>query len=120
MASALQRLAYGAAQGLRVSWYYGQKLVAASRAAPSPVPISDEDRAALPDRARLLRDLGLLFERDWRNIAAGIYRLPVDLVPNPLAEWRRSRRFFAALAGVEARRRAHHHPESLRPAPPRP
>ena len=73
MARGIARLAYGAAQGLRVSWYYGQKLVAASRAAPSPVPISDEDRAALPDRARLLRDLGLLFERDWRNIAASPY-----------------------------------------------
>src|SRR5260370_16819593 len=88
MASALQRLAYGAAQGLRVSWYYGQKLVAASRAAAPPVPAAEETRAALPDRARLLRDLGLLFERDWRNIAAGIYRLPADLIPNPLAQWR--------------------------------
>jgi len=118
MAGPLQRLTYGAAQGLRVSWYYGQKLVAASRAAPPQVPISDEDRAALPDRARLLRDLGALFERDWRNIAAGIYRLPVDLVPNPLAEWRRSRRFFADLAVVEARRRANDNNEVLRQAPP--
>jgi ubiquinone/menaquinone biosynthesis C-methylase UbiE len=118
MARSIARLAYGAAQGLRVSWYYGQKLVAASRAAPPPVPIAAESRAALPDRARLLRDLGLLFERDWRNIAAGIYRLPVDLIPNPLAEWRRSRRFFADLESVEARRRANDNSEVLRQAPP--
>ena len=117
MARSIARLAYGAAQGLRVSWFYGQKLVAASRAAPPPVPISDEVRAALPDRARLLRDLGALFERDWRNIAAGFYRLPVDLFPNPVAEWRRSRRFFADLAGVEARRRANDNNEILRQAP---
>src|SRR5260370_25086193 len=117
MASALQRLAYGAAQGLRVSWYYGQKLVAASRAAPPPVPIAAASRAALPDRARLLRDLGLLFERDWRNIAAGIYRLPVDLIPNPLAEWRRSRRFFPDLADVDARRAPNDHNQILPQTP---
>src|SRR5258708_2150593 len=118
MASALQRLAYGAAQGLRVSWYYGQKLVAASRAAPPLVRIAEESRAALPGRARRLRDLGLVFERDWRNIAAVLYRLPAALIPHPLAEWRRSRRFFADLESVEARPRANDNSEILRQVPP--
>ncbi len=113
MARNLARLAYGAAQSLRVSWYYGQKLAAAARAAPAPAPPTD-GRADLPDRAQILRDLRRLLERDWRNIAAGNYRLPADLVPNPLAEWRRSRRFFADLAKVEARRLANDNSEIVR------
>src|SRR5258708_13350326 len=113
MARNLARLAYGAAQSLRVSWYYGQKLAAAARATPAPAA-PDEGRAVLPDRAQILRDLRRLLERDWHNIAAGNYRLPVDLVPNPLAEWRRSRRFFADLAKVEARRLANDNSEIIR------
>src|SRR5207302_4374073 len=102
MPNAFDRLAYGAAQGLRVSWYWGQKLVAASRAERRPMP--EAARRRLPDRARLLRDLMRLFARDWRNIAAGIYLAPGGLIPNPLQELRRSRRFFADLERVEARR----------------
>jgi ubiquinone/menaquinone biosynthesis C-methylase UbiE len=123
MARNLTGLAYGAAQGLRVAWYYGQKLAAARaqqgqdqrqpRARPAPTARS----RPLPGRARILGDLARLLERDWRNIADGLYRLPVDLVPNPLAEWRRSRRFFADLAKVEARRRANDHSEVTRQVP---
>ena len=35
MARRLSGLAYGAAQGLRVAWYYGQKLAAARRGSPN-------------------------------------------------------------------------------------
>src|ERR1700737_246105 len=112
MASALERLAYGAAQGLRVSWYYGQKLVAAARSEGEPV--SEELRRRLPDRARILGDLARLLERDWYNIAAGYYQLPAGLLPNPLPRLRRSRRFFADLERVEARRRAGDNSEVFR------
>lgn len=117
MARNLAGLAYGAAQGLRVAWYYGQKLAAARAAPPPPKRQPARERRHLPGRAEILRDLARLLERDWRNIAAGHYRLPVDLVPNPLAEWRRSRRFFADLASVEARRRANDHSAVLRQNP---
>jgi ubiquinone/menaquinone biosynthesis C-methylase UbiE len=104
MATAFDRVIYGASQGLRVSWYWGQKLLAASRSEEEALP--EELHRRLPDRRRLLRDLAALLERDWRNIAAGHYRLPPDLLPNPLPRLRRSRRFFADLERVEARRRA--------------
>lgn len=117
MARNLAGLAYGAAQGMRVAWYYGQKLAAARAAPPPPKRQPARERRHLPGRAEILRDLARLLERDWRNIAAGHYRLPVDLVPNPLAEWRRSRRFFADLASVEARRRANDHSAVLRQNP---
>jgi ubiquinone/menaquinone biosynthesis C-methylase UbiE len=118
MARALDRLAYGASQGLRVSWYYGQKLVAAARAEPQHGPQEEpEPRRRRADRARLLRDLARLLERDWQNIASGYYQLPADLVPNPLPRLRRSRQFFADLPRVEARRLAGDNSEVLRQVP---
>ncbi|MDB5405879.1 MAG: class SAM-dependent methyltransferase [Rhodospirillales bacterium] len=104
MTNTLQRFAYGASQGLRVSWFWGQKLVAASRSERPKLP--PEISATLPDRARLLRDLRRLLARDWRNIADGIYAMPANLVPNPVAELRRCRRFLADLKSVEQRRTA--------------
>jgi ubiquinone/menaquinone biosynthesis C-methylase UbiE len=104
MASTLQRFAYGASQGLRISWFSSQKLLAASRSERPRLP--PEIRETLPDRARLQRDLRRLMTRDWRNIADEIYRMPIDLVPNPAAALRRSRRFLADLAAVEERRSA--------------
>src|ERR1043166_2058966 len=118
MASELERLAYGAAQGLRVSWYWGQKLLAASRTQSSqPDERPKTRRRTGPTRARILRDLGRLLERDWQNIAAGYYLMPPDLVPNPLPRLRRSRRFFADLGRVEARRLARDGNEVYREAP---
>jgi ubiquinone/menaquinone biosynthesis C-methylase UbiE len=116
MASTLQRFAYGASQGLRVSWYWGQKLMAASRSERPRVP--DETRQNLPDRARLLRDLRRLLTRDWQNIAEGIYSMPPNLVPNPAAELRRCRHFLADLKEVEERRSANGRTEVAKQQPP--
>src|SRR5258708_16885 len=128
MARNLTGLAYGAAQGLRVAWYYGQKLAAAraqtarssvtSPAPPQARPARGKSRQRLPDRARILGDLARLLARDWRNIEAGLYRMPDDLIPAPRTEWRRSRRFFADLAAVDERRRANDHSEVTRQVPP--
>src|SRR5919197_1072410 len=103
----LERLAYGAAQGARISWYFGQKLLAARRSEPAPPALRPpaERRARMPDTARILRDLGALLARDLANIEAGYYQLPVDLLGNPLRQLRLSRRFFADLPAVDARRR---------------
>jgi ubiquinone/menaquinone biosynthesis C-methylase UbiE len=122
MARNLSALAYGAAQGLRVAWYYGQKVAAArseaARAAPPQARAAPGGRRRrLPDRARILGDLARLLERDWRNIADGAYRPPEDLLADPRAAWRRSRRFFADLAKVSARRHANDHGEIRRNAP---
>src|SRR5260370_29352895 len=101
MPNAFDRLAYGAAQGLRVSWYWGQKLVAASRAERRPMP--EAARRRLPDRARLLRDLMRLFARDWRNIAAGIYLPPRGAPPHPPPGPRPNPPLFPPLGGGPAR-----------------
>jgi len=103
MATALDKLLYDAAQAARVSWFFGQKLLAARLSRPMPVPEALRGRK-MPDRQRILADLRKLLEQDWRNIAAGAYAPPEDWRGNPLGELSRAIDFFADLGAVEARR----------------
>jgi ubiquinone/menaquinone biosynthesis C-methylase UbiE len=103
MATALDKLVYDTAQAARVSWFFGQKLLAARLSKPMPVPEKLRGRA-MPDRRRILADLRKLLEQDWRNIEAEIYAAPEDWRGNPLAGINRAIDFFADLGAVEARR----------------
>jgi ubiquinone/menaquinone biosynthesis C-methylase UbiE len=103
MATALDKLLYDTAQAARVSWFFGQKLLAARLSKPMPLPDSLKGRS-MPDRRRILADLRKLLEQDWRNIEAGLYAAPEDWRGNPLAELREAVDFFADLRNVEARR----------------
>src|SRR6185437_3280784 len=96
MASALDKFAYDAAQALRVSWYFGQKLLAARLSRPLPLPPSLRGRT-MPDRRRILADLRRLLERDWQNIEAGVYAAPEEGWGNPFGELARALDFFADL-----------------------
>ncbi|HTV89609.1 MAG TPA: class I SAM-dependent methyltransferase [Stellaceae bacterium] len=115
MPSGFDKFAYETAQMARIGWFFGQKLLAAHLARPLPAPAARHDRKT-PDRRRLLADLWRLIERDWRNVAAGIYAAPEDWRGNPLSALRRAADFFADLRAVEARR--HGAPqEALLPGP---
>jgi ubiquinone/menaquinone biosynthesis C-methylase UbiE len=103
MPSALDKLAFEAAQAARIGWFFGQKLLAARLSRPVPPPAESRGRA-MPDRQRLVADLWRLVEQDWRNIAAGRYAAPEDWRFDPLAELRRAVDFFRDLGAVEARR----------------
>src|ERR1700676_4960161 len=103
MATALDKLFYDAAQAARVSWFFGQKLLAGRLARPLPLPDELRGRPAL-DRRRVLADLRKLLEQDWRNIEAGLYAPPEDWGGNPLAGLGRAIDFFADLGAVDARR----------------
>jgi ubiquinone/menaquinone biosynthesis C-methylase UbiE len=103
MVTALGKLSFETAQAARIGWYFGQKLLAARLAKPVPLPDKLRGRA-MPDRRRLLADLWQLIERDWRNVAAGLYAAPEDWRGSPLDELRRAADFFADLGAVEARR----------------
>jgi ubiquinone/menaquinone biosynthesis C-methylase UbiE len=103
MATPLDKLFYDATQVARVSWFFGQKLLAARFSKPMPLPDSLKGRP-MPDRQRILADLRKLLEQDWRNIEAGLYAAPEDWRGNPLAELRDAVDFFADLRHVEARR----------------
>ncbi len=103
MPTALDKLVYDATQAARVSWFFGQKLLAARFSKPLPLPEHLKDRP-MPDRRRILADLRKLLEQDWRNIAAGVYAAPEEWRGNPLAGLREANDFFADLGAVEARR----------------
>ncbi|HZB92170.1 MAG TPA: class I SAM-dependent methyltransferase [Stellaceae bacterium] len=115
MASALDRLAYRTSQRLRVSWYSGQKWLSARLT--ESVAVSPELAERMPDRARMLADLRALLDQDWRNIEAGHYRLPEDVLVHPLTALRKAGRYFADLPRVEDRRRAAANDEVFRATP---
>jgi ubiquinone/menaquinone biosynthesis C-methylase UbiE len=102
-----QRLAYDLGQGARVAWFLGHSLIAERLAPPITEPIEIEGK--LPTRAQMLGDLVRLMRRDRANIAAGHYRVPGDLIADPRAAWRQSRRFLADLGAIDRRRRARRH-----------
>jgi ubiquinone/menaquinone biosynthesis C-methylase UbiE len=103
MATALDKLLYDTAQVARVSWFFGQKLLAARLTKPMELPERLKGRA-MPDRRRILGDLRRLLEQDWRNIEAGLYAAPEDWRGSPLVGLTRAIDFFADLGAVDARR----------------
>src|SRR6516165_7510552 len=82
MPSALDKLAFNAAQAARVSWFFGQKLLAARVSRPVPLPEPLRGRS-MPDKRRILADLWTLIEQDWRNIEAGYYERPNSGLGSP-------------------------------------
>src|SRR5579872_3412731 len=102
MPTAFDKFAFETAQRARIGWFFGQKLLAARLAKPVKMPLELRD-ARMPDRKRLIADLWRLIERDWQNIAAGLYAAPEDSA-GPVEELRRAIDFFADLRAVEARR----------------
>ena len=107
-----QRLAYDLGQATRVAWFLGHSRVAERLSPPLAEPV--EVKGPLPTRAALLRDLLGLLQQDRANIAAGLYRLPDDLAPDPRAAWRASQRFLSDLGRVGLRRRQRAHREVAR------
>jgi ubiquinone/menaquinone biosynthesis C-methylase UbiE len=103
MPGRLDKLAFDAAQMARIGWFFGQKLLAARLTKPVPLPPELAGKP-IPDRRRLVADLWQLFERDWHNIAAGLYAMPEDKDGGAVDELRRAADFFADLRAVEARR----------------
>ena len=83
MASALDKLLYDTAQAARVSWFFGQKLLAGRLTKPMPLPDKLKKQPATLDRRRILADLRKLMEQDWRNIEAGIYARARGLARQP-------------------------------------
>src|SRR5260370_31041925 len=103
MPAAMDKLAFNPGQTARISWFFGQKLLAARMGRPVPMPEAVRGRP-IPDRRRLLTDLRGLIEQDWRNIEAGYYVPPADGLGNPVEEIRRALDFFADLNAVDERR----------------
>jgi ubiquinone/menaquinone biosynthesis C-methylase UbiE len=106
-----ERVAYAVSQTARMVWFAGHYLATRRldglAAGGKPVPVS----AQLRRRSRLVRQALIrgaidLVRRDLANIAAGHYRLPRDLVPNPIEVIRDLLRYYRDLPRARARRKA--------------
>ncbi|TXL81957.1 class I SAM-dependent methyltransferase [Vineibacter terrae] len=104
MATLLDRVTYAAGQTARVGWFLAH--YAAGRRQLKPMPRPDFPVGPFPDRQALLRDMRQLFEREWRDIAAGLVPRPPVLDPDPVAWLRRSAAYFRDLRQVDQRRHA--------------
>jgi len=100
MANAFDKIAFDTGQAGRIGWFFGQKLLAGRLSRPVAAAPELAGRS-MPNRQRLLADLWRLVERDWRNIAAGIYAAPEEPSDGSFAELRRAADFFADLRNVE-------------------
>src|ERR1700741_1541496 len=81
MASALDRLTYAARQTARVAWYAGH--YAAGLRLLKPMPKPEFPIGPTPSRAELTADRGALFEREWRDVEAGLFPAPRSRGPEP-------------------------------------
>src|SRR5690242_13470156 len=102
MASVLDRLSYAARQAARVAWYAGH--YAAGRRLLKPMPKPDFAIGPTPTRAELTADMRSVFEREWRDVEAGLFAPPRTLAPDPAEFLRRSLLYFRDLPQVDARR----------------
>ena len=102
MVSALDRLTYAARQTARVAWYAGH--YAAGRRLLKPMPKPGFEIGPTPTRAEMTADMRALFEREWADIAAGLFPAPRALGPEPAEFLRRSLLYFRDLPQVDARR----------------
>ena len=104
MVGPVERVAYAAAQTARIGWYFGQSLLSA-RLSRGTVP-KRESAGPATRTEYVLAGLRWLMQRDWRNIEAGYYRIPHDLVQPPGKALADARAFFRDLPAVNARRRS--------------
>src|SRR5260370_6543738 len=104
MVSPLDRLTYAARQTARVAWYAGH--YAAGRRLLKPMPKPDFPIGPTPSRAELTADMRALFEREWQDIAAGLFAAPRARGPEPAEFLRRSLLYFRDLPHVDPRRHA--------------
>ncbi|WP_395711189.1 class I SAM-dependent methyltransferase [Reyranella sp.] len=102
MASTLDRLTYAARQTARVAWYAGH--YAAGLRLLKPMPKPDYPIGPTPSRAELTADMRALFQREWQDIAAGLFPAPRPRGPEPAEFLRRSLLYFRDLPLVDSRR----------------
>jgi ubiquinone/menaquinone biosynthesis C-methylase UbiE len=112
------RVAYGASQLPRLAWYLGHnvamnRLADLARYQEGESPPRARARKPVPDRQRLVADMGALFRRDLANVEAGVYPVPADHDGSLAQLLDRSRLFFADLPDIHRRRETNGHSEVL-------
>lgn len=102
MVSTLDRWSYAARQAARVVWYAGH--YAAGRRLLKPMPKPNFAVGPTPTRAEMTTDMRAVFEREWQDIAQGLFPTPRPLSFDAGTFLRRSAQYFRDLPKVDARR----------------
>ncbi|MES1989828.1 MAG: class I SAM-dependent methyltransferase [Pseudomonadota bacterium] len=114
MARPLSKLGFGISQGARVAWYAGHYL-ALSRMRGPLVPEGEAPpkiNGRFPNWQAVTRGMLSLFERDWANVEAGLYRAPAGFA-SPADALKSSLRFFKDARVVDERRLNRRHSEVM-------
>jgi ubiquinone/menaquinone biosynthesis C-methylase UbiE len=98
----MRRLSYAARQAARVAWYAGH--YAAGRRLLKPMPKPDFPVGPTPTRAEMTAEMRMVFEREWQDIARGLFPAPRNLSLDAGDLVRRSALYFRDLPQVDARR----------------
>jgi ubiquinone/menaquinone biosynthesis C-methylase UbiE len=115
IANSARRAAYSVSQAARVLWFtghyaYGRRLMG-PLTEPGEAPYAEQSGPL--DRTRLKDSFRELFRRDWKNIEAGHYKLPIDMrqPPSPAKLWKQSRDYLRDAEKVARRKHARGHSE---------
>jgi ubiquinone/menaquinone biosynthesis C-methylase UbiE len=116
LAGPLAALTFAVGQAVRVAWFMGEYRLAQRLTSGAAPP--RQSSIVTPNEGVFIAELRRLLIEDWRNIEAGLYRLPHDLWGSPRRLFGDTLRFFDDLPDVERRRRGRisaevrHHPPS--------
>jgi ubiquinone/menaquinone biosynthesis C-methylase UbiE len=112
MAHPLARLRYAVEQGARVAWYVGHYAAVNRLRGPVTRPGEEPFRptAPIPKLPEILQSIRQLFERDYQNIEAGLYKAP-EQGGDPRRPIDKAIRFFLDAKKVDERRMEKRHSE---------
>ncbi len=109
LSNGLRRVAYSTAQSARIGWYTLHYVAGRHIVGPLTPPGHPPKpmRSPAPDFNELRTAFRSLFQREWKDIETGVYKMPRDLrrAPNPLRAVRSARDYLAEARAVS--RRAH-------------
>ena len=115
IANGARRAVYRAGQAARILWYTGH--YAAGRRTMGPLTDPGEapyaEEFAPLDRERLKNSFRDVFRQDWKNISAGVYKMPLELKrpPSPARLIKTSRDYLRDSAKVARRKASRSHSE---------
>ena len=117
LATGARRAFYSASQMARIAWYTGHYMAGRRKMGPLTRPGEAPPAAEFAplDRERLKSAFRELFKADWRNIEAGLYKMPLELrrPPSPATLAKLSRDYLKDTESVARRKHHHIHSEVL-------
>ena len=109
MASRTEQLAFAGLQTARVA-FYGAHYLAARLLARDNIAEAAKPAHKLPSLATMARAMADLFAQDWKNVEAGLYPAPLNIVKE-IGRATKSVDYFRDMPGMVKRQKRHGHDE---------